>query len=65
MHTPPGALKINVHGVHTMVPRPNGNTTGIGAAYRDGNGELKMFIVGVIHRLSRVGNQLWAKYCPM
>lgn len=37
-----------------MVPRPNGNTTGIGAVYRDTNGDLKMLTVGVIPGLSRI-----------
>lgn len=62
---PPGALKINVHGTHTVIPLPNGNNTGIGAIYRDANGQFKLMTTGVIPRLSRMGNKLWAIYFAM
>lgn len=62
---PPGALKINVHGVHSSVRLPNGNNTGMGAVYRCANRALKLATIGVIHGLSREGNQLWAIYAPM
>lgn len=62
---PLGVLKINVHGIHSSVPRPNGNTTSIGGVYRDANGEFKLLTIGVVPGLSRIGNQLWAIYAPM
>lgn len=62
---PAGALKINVHGVHSSVPIPNGNNTGIGAVFRDTNGEMKFLTIGIIPGLSLIGNQLWAIYSPM
>lgn len=62
---PPGALKINVHGVHSTIQLPNRNNTGIGAVYRDANGELKLLTLDVIPGLSSLGNQLWAIYAPV
>lgn len=57
----PGALKINVHVVHSTFPLPNDNT-GIARVYRDANNELKLLTIGVISGLSIIVNQLWAIY---
>lgn len=62
---PPGALKINVHGITVAMPLPNGNESGIGAVYRDAVGSLKHITLGVIPGLSVLGNQMWALYAPL
>lgn len=58
-------LKINVHDIHSTIQLPNGNNIGICAGYRGANGDLKLLTLGVVPRLSSLGNQLWAVYAPM
>ena len=42
-----------------------GNTSGIGASYRDSEGELKFVTLGTIRGLTPLGTQLWAMYAPL
>lgn len=62
---PPPTLKINVHGTYSESVRPSGNDSGIGAIYRDCNGNLKLLTVGTIHCLTQLGNQLWAVFVAL
>lgn len=61
----PPTLKINVHGIYSNTVFPAGNDSGIGAVYRNSDGELKLITVGTIPFLTQVGNQLWAIFVAL
>lgn len=58
-------LKINVHGTFSDLVRPSANDSGIGAIYRNAEGELKLLTVGTIPFLTQLGNQLWAIFIAL
>lgn len=62
---PSSSLKINVHGIYSNTFRPSANDSGIGAIYRDSQGQLKLLTVGTIPFLTQLGNQLWACFVPL
>lgn len=62
---PHGVLKINVHGHTNPTTLSNGNSSGIGAIYRDSASDMHLLTTGVISGLSMLGNQFWAMYAPL
>lgn len=58
-------LKINVLGTFSNTLSPNYNDSGIGAIYRNSDGELKLLTLGTIPYLTKLGNQLWAVFIAL